>query len=539
MRATTRWTRDQASFGRRARSHAAALMGASLLGAALLPAGAAAQASRPALPFDFNGDGYAELAVGVPGEALGRRVAAGAVNVLRGSASGPTTRGDRLWHQGVRGVMGRVEQFDEFGSALASGDFDADGFADLAVGVPGETVGSLPSGGAVQVLRGSPRGLTAAGDQLWYRGGGAPGAMAGYGFGSALAVGDFDGDGFDDLAVGVPGAIVGGFMESGQVVVLHGSTAGLVGEGSQVWDQTSPGVDSEPEDQGENWSGDLFGAELAAGDVDGDGRDDLAIGVPFEDHGLGAVQVLLGSDNGLTPARSQYLVGEALDPAEPAAMDGFGSVLVLADLNADGRADLAAGRGEATLGAAARSGGRVSVMYAGPVGALDPATAQDWNLEAHFPNPDITWAWFGRALASGDLTGDGVADLAVGASGSGLAGLGQDGAVYLLTGSAAGLVESALALTQNTPGVPGTQESLDAFGMDSLAAVRLAGGATDWLAVGALCEAIGRRTCAGTVTVVPGSPTGLVPSRSSLWSQARAGVRGTAERFDRFGIVSG
>ena len=514
---------------------------AGLLAAGLAPVGAQASPPGSVLPFDFNGDGYAELVVGVPGEAIGVRQDAGAVNVLRGSQSGPTARGDQLWYQSVRGVAGRSERFDLFGSAVASGDFDRDGFADLVIGVPGEAVGTPRRAGAVQVIYGSATGLTTARDRLWFPGlGGVPGDQAtSGGFGSALAVGDFDGDGYPDVAIGAPGTTVRGIWGSGQVVILRGSAAGLTAVGAQVWDQASPGVDSEPEDPGENWSGEGFGSVLAAGDLDADGRPDLAVGVPFEDRGLGAVQVLLGSTSGLTAVGAQYLIGEAFDPAEPVAREGFGGVLALADFNGDGRADLAVGRPNAALGGAAKSGGRVSVIYSQPGGVLRPETAQDWNLEAHFPNTDQAWAWFGQALGPGDFTGDGIADLAVGASASGVAGLEQDGAVYLVLGSPTGLTETLLVLTQETPGVPGVQESLDAFGMEQLAAARLSGGSTDWLLVGAPCEALGRKTCAGAVTVVPGSATGVNPAGSSMWTQARAGVRGIAERFDRFGVVSG
>ena len=178
-------------------------------------------------------------------------------------------------------------------------------------------------------------------------------------------------------------------------------------------------------------------------------------------------------------------------------------------------------------------------MYAQPGGVFDPATAQDWNLEAHFANTDASWAWFGWSVASGDFTGDGIADLAIGASASGVAGLEQDGAVYLLLGSSTGLIETSVVLTQDTPGVPGVQESLDAFGMEEIAAARLGGGSRDWLVVGAPCEKLGRRTCAGAVTVVPGSATGFDTAGSSQWTQAKPGVRGIAERFDVFGTVTG
>jgi FG-GAP repeat len=101
--------------------------------------------------------------VGVPGENQGRGVA----QVLVGSAAGLTAAGSQLWSQDSRGVAGQAEGSDRFGSALAAGDFNADGRADLAVGVPGETLGGAFGAGAVNVLYGSAGGLTAAGSQLW------------------------------------------------------------------------------------------------------------------------------------------------------------------------------------------------------------------------------------------------------------------------------------------------------------------------------------------------------------------------------------
>lgn len=76
------------------------------------------------------------------------------MHVLYSSTSGVTCR-DQLWHQGCNGVKGALEKDDYVGSALASGDFEADGYADVAIGIPNEGVGSKSGAGAVVVLRGS------------------------------------------------------------------------------------------------------------------------------------------------------------------------------------------------------------------------------------------------------------------------------------------------------------------------------------------------------------------------------------------------
>jgi hypothetical protein len=84
--------------------------------------------------------------------------------VQYGSADGLTASGGRLFTQ----VGGMVEGGDSFGSALTAGDFNRDGFADLAVGALGETVGSsLVGAGAVSVLYGSAAGLTTSGGRLF------------------------------------------------------------------------------------------------------------------------------------------------------------------------------------------------------------------------------------------------------------------------------------------------------------------------------------------------------------------------------------
>jgi disulfide bond formation protein DsbB len=174
---------------------------------------------------DFNGDGEEDLAVGVPFEDIDGISGAGAVNVLYGSGSGLTDVGDQLWHQDTPGIQGTAEAFDDFGRALASGDFNGDGVEDLAVGVRFENIDGITNAGAVNVLYGSGGGLTDVGDQLWHQD--SPGILGAAEssdlFGRALASGDFDGDGADDLAVGVPGEDIDGTLSAGAVNVLYGT----------------------------------------------------------------------------------------------------------------------------------------------------------------------------------------------------------------------------------------------------------------------------------------------------------------------------
>ena len=117
---------------------------------------------------DFNGDRYADLAVGVPYEDVGSTpiVNGGAVNVLYVSGSGITASGSDYWHQDSTGIGSIAEDDDRFGFALTADDFDGDGYADLAVGVPYEHW-SEEDTGIVQVLYGSSGGVTGVGDQLW------------------------------------------------------------------------------------------------------------------------------------------------------------------------------------------------------------------------------------------------------------------------------------------------------------------------------------------------------------------------------------
>ena len=254
---------------------------------------------------DFNGDDYADLAIGVFQEDIGEIQDAGAVNILSGSDNGLTAEDSQIWFQDQPGVEGTSEPGDRFGNSLATADFNGDGYADLAIGISGEDVGEIEDAGSVNVLNGSASGLTAENSQIWFQD--QPGvegtSEAGDYFGSSLAAGDFNGDGFDDLAVGIEGEDIKDILNAGAVNIFGGSANGLTSMNSQIWFQDQPGV------EGTSEAGDNFGNSLAAGDFNGDGFDDLAVGIRAEDvkdlANAGAVNVFTGSVNGLTSNSNQ------------------------------------------------------------------------------------------------------------------------------------------------------------------------------------------------------------------------------------------
>jgi hypothetical protein len=482
---------------------------ATLCAAAWPVVGAGAQPSPtdPDVRVDFNGDGFDDLAIGVPAEGVGGAALAGAVNILYGASGGLTGTNQLL-------TQGNPEPVDLFGFAVAKGDFNGDGFTDLAVGAPSEDVGAAPSGGAVNVFYGSAAGLPAT-SQVRLQGNPEVGDQ----FGFALDAGLFNDDDFLDLAVGAPGETVGGQLSAGAVSVFYGSAAGLPA--------TSQGLF-----QGNPEQGDRFGAALVAGFFNAD-QGDLAVGAPGEDvgsaGGAGAVSVFSGAPGGL-PVASQVLL-----QANPEVGDQFGSTLAAGFFSGSNFSDLAVGAPTETVGGRADAGA-VSV-FLGSASQLSGTAAQTLVQGSGVGGTAEAGDEFGAALAAGFFDA-GPSDLAIGVPFEDLGASIDAGAVNVVYGSNTGLVGRNQTLTQNSPGVVGTAEAGDLFGAALARGIffnNFNGDDFSDLAIGAPGEDVGAATDAGAVNVQYGSATGLPGPGGQLFTQDSAGVGGTAESGDSFG----
>jgi hypothetical protein len=345
---------------------------------------------------DVAGDHNAELLVGEPGFGSGL----GRVRVY--SNAGFFQHLSDIFSDGV---SPRSE--DRFGESVVAGEFDEAPGPDIAIGVPGrdyQDVGATDfhadagwievqySGGNHHIvckscsLQPGLSGVVHSGDQL----------------GRVLAVGNFNGDAYDDLAIGVPlDGATAPFRDFGSVNIVEGSESGLMFATVPQEFQMVQGLAGLP-DVAESF--DEFGAALAAADFNKDGYDDLAIGVPGE-NGRGAVLMVLGSPNGLIFANHWYFDSSLVGFA-PVAGDRFGAALASGDINVDGYADLLIG----TPGAdwTGSDTGAVTLLFGGDFGFNFAAARLLFNPTAQ---PD---SGFGATIAAGDFDGNGADDVVVG-----------------------------------------------------------------------------------------------------------------------------
>jgi hypothetical protein len=400
------------------------------------PAGAtvdtAPATTAKALPYDINGDGYREVIVGAPGENLGPDFNAGMFHVFFGSAAGVTVSGSQVFDQDTPGVPGSTEDGDQLGWTNTSGDFNADDYADVAVAANTEDLGSAVDAGMVD------------------------------GFGWTVAAGDVNGDGTSDLVAGSIYDWEDRGWSTGAAYVLYGGEFGL--SGAHRFSKDTPGVPGGPGtfDYSKDDTPDRFGWQVTLADFNGDAKADLAVGAlgsPVYVDGVrkrdaGTVTVLYSDGTRIATTGAVQVTQQTSGmPGTAGHKDFFGATLAAGDTHGDGKADLAIYSQGDTY---------VTVVPGGDTG-LRYGSARGWTQNsAGIPGSTEPRDYWGGSLRFEDVKNTGYTALVVGANGE------NDfrGAFTVIYSTVDGLTNTGVqAFHQDTPGVAGTAEAGDNFGV--------------------------------------------------------------------------
>ncbi|QPP10767.1 integrin-like protein [Streptomyces bathyalis] len=452
----------------------------------MFPSGATAAAPRTTTS-DFNGDGYADLAVGVPDGTVGGKAKAGYVNVVLGGPKGAGAHGSFRLTQATPEVPGTPEAGDRFGASVTLVDLSGDGIAELLAGAPGEDVTDRGTdAGMVTVVGGSTDGPGPGSTTMT-----GPSPSAAYG--KSVVAAEMTGDDNKEIVVGGTDKVAARVIKGEDsmittVVTDHmGGRAPVLATGDfdsdgmadlavAYWTVDAPFTqshvrlwkwDTDQSEMANFWNTDNAGVTaLAAGDFDGDGHDDLALGEcreiadeniddpcgPEELAKGGGIHTHYGSPaSGSFGSRAQTLNQDTAGvPGVAENGDRFGAALAVADVNRDGRDDLISGAPGEAIGSQAGAGA-AWLLRGGAQGLLDAngaATSVTWNQDtAGVPGVAEAGDAFGAAVASGDHNADGVPDVTVGSPGENA----SLGAAWLLPkGSAAG----SAAFSPRTLGLP-------------------------------------------------------------------------------------
>jgi hypothetical protein len=341
----------------------------------------------------FNNDSITDLVVGVPGEDVGTRADAGAVNVFYG-ATGSLPSSSQLL------LQDNPEGGDQFGAALAEGLLTnvpgtpntADGFSDLVVGAPGENVGAIVDAGAANAFYDTSGVLPGVSSQTLVQ----DNPEAGDRFGAALTAAPFTNDIFTDLVVGAPGENVGGIVDAGAANAFYDTSGVLPGVSSRTLLQDNPEA------------GDRFGAALTAGAFASDFFFDLVVGAPGENVGAtvdaGAANAFYDTSGVLPGVSSQTLLQDNVE-----AGDRFGAALTTGFFSTSGFFDLIVGAPGENVGATVDAG--AANVFHDTSGVLPGVSSQTLLQD----NPEAGDG-FGAALTAKFISSpDSFLDLVVGA----------------------------------------------------------------------------------------------------------------------------
>ncbi len=322
---------------------------------------------------DTNGDGYADILIGGYQYDVGAFTDEGRAYVYFGSAAGPTASPSWIAHPRQSGAS--------FGSSVATtGDVNGDGYADIVVGAYLYDLTQADEGAAFAYF-GSTTGPAL--NPSWTGAPAQPGASYGW---SVSTAGDVDGDGFGDLVVGAY-KLDSGQPDEGAVLTYEGGGDGL--SLTPAWTITGPGFDFAAISVG------------SAGDVNGDGYDELVVGYPFAANYLGRAELYLGSAAGLSLTPS-WAIDATLGPSGISEY-GYG-VSGAGDVNGDGYADVVVTSNEERRPPYNEG---LMYLYCGSPSGL--STAPCWTGYS-----GRTESYQGTDLRDADFNADGYSDLAVG-----------------------------------------------------------------------------------------------------------------------------
>ncbi|MEV4672352.1 FG-GAP-like repeat-containing protein [Actinomadura geliboluensis] len=417
--------------------------------AVITPAAHAAQLA-PAPTSDFDHDGYQDLVSGAPAGTANGQAEAGAVSIVHGASGGITTTRAVVLNQESPNVSGGSEPGDAFGTAIATGDMNGDGHADLVVSEPGEDLDATPDAGALILFYGSSTGFTTT---VWM---GLAADVRGPGdrFGEAVSIGDFNGNGTNDLAALTASGIVQPYYDGATTITA-----------AEAQDEEPSGARLRPGTRGRYRTSSPATATArsasgtvtrsAAADINGDGYTDLAI-------------TYLGTDGRTTLVT---IPGSAagLDYGTLTAIPGGGRALAVGDLDNDGYADIVAGQPVASDNATGIIGGAVTAYYGGPSGISTTSRRTTITQDtANVPGTSTSGDDLGAAVAAADVNGDGYDDVYAGIPHKDITNTAAQtdaGTAVLLYGSAAGLTgNGSILIHQDLGQVPGGAETGDQFG---------------------------------------------------------------------------